>query len=195
MRPVFSIWHHKGSSEYSIWVSPDNVLFVCLFDCLFLFVLFCFSFSFCFVFVFLFVFVLFLSVLILIFFVLFCFLFSFLFCFLLSFFVCLFVCLFCFVLFFFVFVFVFCFCFFFHWAAKQGRVQLWRCSLLNDLLLITSSDQGNWTINRCVTGGKSQSQEATLWGKASRSAFPMASEGKMKEEDHIHCTGLNRTGA
>ena len=194
MRPVFSIWHHKGSSEYSIWVSPDNVLFVCLFDCLFLFVLFCFSFSFCFVFVFLFVFVLFLSVLILIFFVLFCFLFSFLFCFLLSFFVCLFV-LFCFVFLLLLLFLFFVFVFFFHWAAKQGRVQLWRCSLLNDLLLITSSDQGNWTINRCVTGGKSQSQEATLWGKASRSAFPMASEGKMKEEDHIHCTGLNRTGA
>jgi hypothetical protein len=72
---------------------------------------------------------------------------------------------------------VFLFICFFHWAIKQGRVRLWRSSFLNDLELITSFDQDFWTIKGCVTGGKSQSQEATMWGKASRSAFPMASEG------------------
>ena len=131
MRPVFSIWHHKGSSEYYMWVSPDNVLFICLFVCL---ILFCFLF----LLLFCFLFVLFL----------FCFLFLFLFLF-----VCLFVC-------------------FSHWADKQGKVRLWRSSLLNDLEEITSSDQGYWTVKGCVTGGKSQSQEATMWGKTSRSAFP-----------------------
>ena len=131
MRPVFSIWHHKGSSEYYMWVSPDNVLFICLFVCL---ILFCFLF----LLLFCFLFVLFL----------FCFLFLFLFLF-----VCLFVC-------------------FSHWADKQGKVRLWRSSLLNDLEEITSSDQGYWTVKGCVTGEKSQSQEATMWGKTSRSAFP-----------------------
>ena len=151
MRPVFSIWHHKGSSEYYMWVSPDNVLFICLFVCLFDFVLFfifvivlffiCFIFVFCFFFGFCFCFALFL----------FCFfLFLSLFCFVL--FVCLFVC-------------------FSHWADKQGKVRLWRSSLLNDLEEITSSDQGYWTVKGCVTGEKSQSQEATMWGKTSRSAF------------------------
>ena len=130
MRPVFSIWHHKGSSEYYMWVSPDNVLFICLFVCL---ILFCFLF----LLLFCFLFVLFL----------FCFLFLFLFLF-----VCLFVC-------------------FSHWADKQGKVRLWRSSLLNDLEEITSSDQGYWTVKGCVTGEKSQSQEATMWGKTSRSAF------------------------
>ena len=130
MRPVFSIWHHKGSSEYYMWVSPDNVLFICLFVCL---ILFCFLF----LLLFCFLFVLFL------FFGFFWFLFLF---------VCLFVC-------------------FSHWADKQGKVRLWRSSLLNDLEEITSSDQGYWTVKGCVTGEKSQSQEATMWGKTSRSAF------------------------
>jgi hypothetical protein len=58
-----------------------------------------------------------------------------------------------------------------HWADKQGKVRLWRSSLLNDLEEITSSDQGYWTVKGCVTGEKSQSQEATMWGKTSRSAF------------------------
>ena len=100
-------------------------------------------------------------------FVWFCFVFYFCYCFV-------------FYLFYFCFVFCFCFCFclfvclfvcFSHWADKQGKVRLWRSSLLNDLEEITSSDQGYWTVKGCVTGGKSQSQEATMWGKTSRSAF------------------------
>ena len=152
MRPVFSIWHHKGSSEYYMWVSPDNVLFICLFVCL---ILFCFLFLllFCFLFV-LFLFFVFFFVFV---FVLLCFCFAFfVFVFVLLCFVCLFVCLFV------------CFS---HWADKQGKVRLWRSSLLNDLEEITSSDQGYWTVKGCVTGEKSQSQEATMWGKTSRSAF------------------------
>ena len=94
-------------------------------------------------------------------FVWFCFVFYFCYCFV-------------FYLFYFCFVFCFCFCFclfvclfvcFSHWADKQGKVRLWRSSLLNDLEEITSSDQGYWTVKGCVTGEKSQSQEATMWGK------------------------------
>ena len=107
---------------------------------------------------------------------LFCFLFLLLFCFLFVLFLfCFFGFCFCFALFLFLFVCLFvCLS---HWADKQGKVRLWRSSLLNDLEEITSSDQGYWTVKGCVTGGKSQSQEATMWGKTSRSAFPMASEG------------------
>ena len=142
-----------------MWVSPDNVLFICLFVCL---ILFCFLF----LLLFCFLFVLFL------FFVFFWFLFFFCFVFVLLFF--LFLSLFCFVLFC---LFVCLFVCFSHWADKQGKVRLWRSSLLSDLEEITSSDQGYWTVKGCVTGGKSQSQEATMWGKTSRSAFPTASEG------------------
>ena len=123
-------------------------MFVCLFDFVLFFIFVIVLFFICFIFVFCFflVFV----------FVLLCFCFAF-FCFCLCFalfclFVCLFVC-------------------FSHWADKQGKVRLWRSSLLNDLEEITSSDQGYWTVKGCVTGEKSQSQEATMWGKTSRSAF------------------------
>ena len=132
MRPVFSIWHHKGSSETCGSLLITFYLFVCLF------VWFCFVFYFCYCFVFYLFY--------------FCFLFFFGFCLFVCLFVCVFVC-------------------FSHWADKQGKVRLWRSSLLNDLEEITSSDQGYWTVKGCVTGEKSQSQEATMWGKTSRSAF------------------------